>query len=316
MDFYEEIINLSEEELKERVEERISELEEKADTENEEVDTVGYVIGHNPENYDFEEYHSNPVEIIYIYAGYVPKGMRIVYGMNYDELFYLASNNGEYYYVDDDSYILDFCNFIKDIELETEYELFSYILEFCDEYFKKITDIKRSEMHKMIYKKDRYCYELEHEHVFTDFKGRGNAMCSEYTLMSNNILNVFGFESNYALGKLNVEGAERGHHAFNIIEFTEKSTGKKINAIMDYCYPVKVFDINYNVIDKSPFLGELDVPDEELMDYLTKDNHDLVFEDYGYIIIGNSVNKIAYQRNRTYSVGQDFTVGDIKVKRK
>ena len=56
--------------------------------------------------------------------------------------------------------------------------------------------------------------------------------------MSNNILNVFGFtESNCALGKLNVEeGAERGHHAFNIIEFTEKSTGKKINAIMDYCY--------------------------------------------------------------------------------
>lgn len=316
MDFLEKIRNLSEEELKETVKERIFELEKNADELNEKVDTIGYVIGHNPTNYKFDEYKSNPVSIIYIYNGYIPKGMRIVYGMYYDELFYLASNKGDYYYVDDDSYILDFCKFIKDKDLGTELEFFSYILEFCQNYFKKIEKIDRAEMYKMIYKKYRYYYEPKKEHVFTDFKDKGNAMCSEYTLMANNILNVFGFESNYALGKLNIEQGGNGDHAFNIVEYTEKSTGKKINAIMDYCSPVKIYDMNYNIIDSSPFIGILNVPNDKLIDYITKDDRELVFENYGYMIMGNSMHKIGYQRNRTYKISQYFTVGTTKVKRK
>lgn len=317
MDFYEEIMNLDDEELEEKVEERISELEEKSDEENESIDTIGYHIGYNAENYKIDKIPSTPVDLVYIYSGYIPKGMRIVYGMYYNDSTLLACSTGKYYYVDDDSYILEFCKWIKDALVTDEIELFSYVLDFIDSYLGKIElSVSREKMHKMIYRNDGWFHGLTREHVFSDFKGKGMGACSEYSLMANNILNVLGYDVSYALGKLEVEGDKSGDHAFNIIEYTERNTGKKVNAIMDFCYPVSVYDHNMNIIDKTPFIGKLDVEDSKLNEYLTTEDRTMTFQDYGYLLCGNSVMIMGYERNRHYNISKDFTVGCTKCKRK
>ena len=241
--------------------------------------------------------------------------MRIVFGMTFD-YYHIASNAGEYYYVDDDSYILDFCNYIKDQEIINEYEFFSYVLEFVDNYFGRIKDINRSDMFKMITKSGRNLYRPTRKHNFSEFKGRGNAMCTEYTLMAGNILNVFGFETSFALGKVEIGDDTSGHHAFNIIEYTEKESNRKINAIMDFAYPVQVHDKDYHPIDKAPFIGELEVEDDEIMDYLLDGDNTFTFEDYLYLLLGNSIIKLGNNKDRNYNITNEFTPETSFIKKK
>ena len=191
-----------------------------------------------------------------------------------------------------------------------------------EDYFGKIElSVSRGKMHELIMRNDEWFHYPTKEHVFSDFKGKGIAVCSEYSLVANNILNVFGYDTSYVLGKLEVEDDKRGDHAFNLIEYTKKKTGKKINVIIDFCYPVPVYNHNNEVIDKSPFIGELEVEESKLNEYLTTEDRIISFQDYGYLIFGSSTLKMGYERNRNYNISKNFEIGEeldriLKVKRK
>ena len=122
MKFYNETKNLSNEELERVVKIRINQLERKSKKENGNIDIIGYDIGYNPEIYDIKKPGKlPPVRTIYIYDGYVPKNTRYVYGITPEVFNNSYSNVGCYYYVDDDSYILDFCKYVRDKDVQNEY---------------------------------------------------------------------------------------------------------------------------------------------------------------------------------------------------
>lgn len=309
MDFLDEIKDLSDKEIEKKVQETIEELEEISYEDNGEIDTIGYKLNYNPEEFNITELELSkqfPVDIRCFYSGYIRRGLRFVYGIAYDDLG-LTSSDGRYYYIDDDSYILDFFKYIKNIEILNEHELFCVVLDFIKDYFKSIEDISRNEMFRMITKSGRIYYEPKSEHKFSEFKGRGNAMCSEYSLMACNILNVLGYDTYLVVGREHTEGKKGENHAFNFISYTEKETGKEKGALLDFANYVQVFDMNYNAIGISPFIGELEKLNEELVyDVVNNDKH-LVFEDYSYIIIGKGAYKIGYGRNRDYYISNELT---------
>ncbi len=55
------------------------------------------------------------------YNQFLPKNMKVVYGLRWDSLSGKASNRGNYYYMNDQEYLYDFCKFIKDKEIVDEY---------------------------------------------------------------------------------------------------------------------------------------------------------------------------------------------------
>ena len=217
-----------------------------------------------------------------------------------------------YDYIDDDSYVLEFCKYIRDKEVNNEYELFNYLLKFINNYFKKIKDVDRYEMFKMIKKSKRNYYSPVNEHKFSEFKGKGNAMCSEIAVVAGNILNVFGMDTHIVIGYVNEDGEEDSAHAYNLISYTETETGEEIDAIIDFSHHTEVCDINYKKIMDVPFIGEIEKLDEELVKKLVFENEILSFEDYFYMLLGNTVVKLGCQRDRNYHIGKEYEI-DCKV---
>ena len=137
MDLYKELLNLVDQQLEELIARRIKELE----TKEEQIQLIGFPLEENPTEYyltDMDPIHSFDLNIVCGYDGYIPRGTKIVYGFSYNPNNGVASNNGKYYYLDDDHYIYDFCQFIKNQEVANDYELFEYLLDFLKDYFKEI----------------------------------------------------------------------------------------------------------------------------------------------------------------------------------
>lgn len=307
MNFYEQIKDLSREDLQEKVKRRISYLEKKSKKENPEYNVLGYHVDYNPRSYEISNNTSTiSLEMRCFYNDYIRKGTKMVYGLFYNNEG-KAGNLGSYYYVDDDSYIYDFCEFIQDKDIINEYELFDYILEYLRSYFGFIKKIDRNEMFQMLYKGENSYYPPVKEHSIKDFKGKGNAMCSEYAIMAQNLLRVFGFESYFVVGNEKVTGQTPESHAFNLITFKESETGKVKHALIDFSNFVKVFDMNYHVIGESPFIGYLDYLDEEFVQSLVAGEEHLIFEDYSYFVMTDVLAKLGYDRERDYYIDNEIT---------
>ena len=318
MHFYEEIQNLTEEELKTKVKKRIQSLEKKAKKNNPGYNVLGYHVDYNPEYHELitgeDDSRSIELDLRCFYNNYIWKGTKMVYGMFYNTEG-KAGNQGSYYYIDDDSYIYDFCKFIQDKDIINEYELFDYMLEFLRDYFGHIKQIDRNEMFQMIFKDETSYYPAIHEHSIKDFKGKGNAMCSEFAVMAQNLLRFFGFESYLVIGNEGVTGHRPESHAFNLITFKEEESGERVNAVIDFSNYVSVFDINFHKIGESPFIGHLDILDEELVKRLVNGEEHLVFEDYSYFIVNETLAKLGYDRQRDYYISNHIEP-DIDVQKR
>ena len=302
MDFYRLIENLEDKEIDKIVKKRIAKLEEESKRDNPNTPTIGYMVDYNPEDYHLLEkkkFNSFGVNIRHYHFGYIHQGTKIVYGMTYNNLGQ-ARNSGMYYYMDDTSYLYDFCHFIKDKEVSNEYELMEYVLDFLQMYFGVIKMRDRDDMNQMIYKNE-YLYQAPYrKHSITDFKGQGNAMCSEYSVLAQNILSLFGFDMFLVIGR--EKTITEDSHAFNLISFIEEETQEEVNALIDYSNYVKVFDRDFHTIGRSPFIANLpDVNEEFAREFLWDEKH-LVFEDYAYYILGDQMSRLGYDRKRDYYV--------------
>lgn len=308
MNIYKRIEHLSDEELKEMVSRRIKYLECKAKRENPGFNELGYHVSENPQQFNVNHTENGAnfeVELRCFYNNYIPKGSKMVYGLYYN-MVGMAGNTGSYYYIDDDSYILDFCRFVKDKEIEDEFELFDYMLEFIRDYFGYIKEIDRSEMFQLICKDEMNYFPSQKKHSITDFKGKGNALCSEYAVMAQNLMRFFGFESYLMIGHEKVGDSKPESHAFNLINFKHSSEKKNKSAVIDFSNFVKVFDMNYQKIGEMPFIGYIDQLDQEYAEKLINQEEHMVFEDYSYYIIGDTLAKIGYDRTRDYYIDRQI----------
>lgn len=317
MDFYREIYSMELYQVDQLIHDKISHYENNPPTE---YDVVGYEVSENETKYniDISDYNKSQIElgVNCFIPGYITKDKKIVYSVTCGQDG-TVSNGGCYYYIDDDEYIYDFCHYIHDAEIVDEYELFSYILDFLQQYFKTLPTIERDTMFRVLVGKDGQSFKPIKEHSISDFKGKGNALCSEYAVLANNILNIFGIESYVVIGNIKNENEKKSDlHAYNFVSFTKGND--EVNLLLDFADYVPVRDIDDQIIDVSPFIGELDRLDNELIHSIVYDDEKLLFENYSYYVIGDTLLKVANGINREYSItsyiSSDSNIKKCKVK--
>lgn len=267
MEVLREIQKLSDEEVEEYCKERIEEFEKYYKNYSERI--IGYEVSCNP-NFLYEKETDYCVVATHcFYGGYIPLGIKIIFGFDWNGSSY--ANIGQYYYVDDTSYILEFVKYVRTKEINNEYELFDCMLDFLNNYFAKskfiqTNHIGRASMCKLISKTENTYYEPINEHSISMFKGRGNAVCTENSILAQNILSFFNIESYILIGMVDEFNTGGSDHAFNLITFTEEETNKTVNYLIDFSILIPRFDIDYNVLNYEPFMVELDELDEKFVD--------------------------------------------------
>jgi len=313
MDFYNLIKKLPYIEVVRMLNIKIKCLELKAKDLNNDSDYIGFKLDYNPTDYHLNEKEVKiNLDIKNIHTGYIPKDTKIVYGILYDPRG-LICNDGKYYYVDDDSYIYDFCRYIKDKDVKDEYHLFDYLLKFIRKYYGIIRNTNdRENMHQMICKKEMVYLEPVNIHKLSDFYKKGNAVCTEISLMAENILSVFGFNTYYVVGNIRL-GDKEEYHAYNLINYIEKESNEERNGIIDFASFTDVFDVNYNKIGEKPYIVFFDKIDKEFLDKLILDEESITYEDYDFLAL-DSLIEMKYNRDREYYISD--MVGKEKIFKK
>lgn len=302
MDFYEILHNLTTNEREIVVKARIEALE-KEDEEKHEDNTIGFLVGHQPKSF-MKEHDSFGIDMRCFYSGYIRKNSKIVYAIHYNNSG-MVTNNGNYYYMDSEDYLYDFCDYISQEEVSDIYDLLDHILYFLRNYFGFIKRQDRETMFCLLQDHNGEYLDSIKEHGISWFKGKGNAMCSEYAAMAENLLTLFGIDSYIVIGYEQTKDKEDGeYHAYNLISFEED--GEETNALIDFANFVKVLDVNFRKIGEAPFIAYLDVLDEEFVRELVYQDRHLTFEDYDYYILGDSMIQIGYDRTRDYFVNSEI----------
>lgn len=312
MDFYNEIMQFDNESAKKITKERLNYLEDNSINGR----IIGYHIGSKFSKHEVVENNGKvkfDLDISCFHPGYIKKNTKVVYGLFYDNLGN-ASNNGNYYYVDYDKYIYDFIDFILEKDVVNEIDLFGYVLDFLKEYFGVIEKIKREDMFKLILDKNEDNMDPISEHKLSSFKGKGNAMCTEYAVMAQNILSVFGIDSYLMIGTQKL-GSDLGEwHAFNLVSFVDENNIEK-SYLVDFCNCVGIFDKKFNRIGYNPFIREIDPINQKLVDEIINNNKHLVLPNYNYYVLGDSIFEITDGRFRDYNLDNNL-YGKQYVKRR
>ena len=302
MSFYNQVNGLNEDKFNELVCKRIKKLEKKSLKYNPDFNVIGYHIQENIEKhelYDTEDGPSFDLTVRCFYNTFLRKGSKIVYGIVYD-MQGNVSNTGSYYYLDDDSYIYEFCKSIQDKEIENEYQLLQSILEFCKDYYGRIYRYERDDMFKLIHKNEKEYFKPTIEHSITNFKGKGNAMCTEYSVMAQNLMRFFDIESYLVIGTERIGDTHPEGHAFNLARI--RDSGDEDCLLIDFTNPVNIYDLNFQKVGEYPFIGDLDAIDDDLVQDLVYGEKHLVYDDYAYYEIGDSQVQITYDRERDYYI--------------
>ncbi len=303
MDFLRKIQRLNDIQLQYLVENRIKLLEKEQEDKN---DTIGYLLDYNSRSnilFDCTE-EMPPIDVIAKFDGYIPKDTRIVYGLKWDFLNHIITNNGKFYYIDDDDYILEFCRYIKQKDVLDELELFDYILEFCQKYFGLIKFLDREDMIKLIYKNETTFFDPIHESVFSLFKSKGNYQCTEIGVMTQNILSFLGYDISLIIGVEKTDNNEKECHAFNLMDFKNDLTQDDTTILLDFALPIPVVNIKNEIIGEAPYVYYLDKSKDEIYsDIMYNKIPEITCENYFYMLMNEQIVLLGQGDYRHYALG-------------
>lgn len=281
MNFYNNIKDMTDEEIEKYLSYEIYNLEN-ISKENNIYGLIGYNLHFNPGKISILDKDKQAfIEEVKFHTGYVPKGTKVVFGCNTYENG-MSFNGGEYYVVDDEEYVYEFCKSIKEADVRSDEELLEFILVFLNGYLGGNGNQTRAEMFQLIMKPDCTYYDSIREHKLSDFKGKGNAVCTEYAIMANNILTVFGFDSTVVLGELKIGDNEVQDHAFNIVSYTDNEYNRN-DMLVDFSASIDVYDFSYNRIGDVPYIIDLADVDDNFFERFYYNEKHLRFDDYYYV---------------------------------
>lgn len=322
MDILETIKKISSEELARYIEERVEELS----NETKEKLVLGEDIGINPTPISLTDF-SNTLnyEVPYrsTYHKFIPIGSKIVYGLFHDEEAGIVLNNGCYYYMDDCSYINEFCEFIKDKDIKNEIDFIWIVFYFITEYFGNIMldERTREEYHQPILK-DEYSYlEPITSHMFSEFKGLGKARCTEVAVLAQNIIQFFGLNSSIIVGEIKFSDEEKfSPHSYNIVPINVDDSDETINLLVDLSCTILLHDFCSEHISKMPFIGNTGRTASETISTLLDTENGLKFDNYACISFGKSILKMKHDIQRIYILKSGIIKEDknilVKIKEK
>ena len=242
----------------------------------------------NP-NISFE---NEPYLMYDCFRGFIPKGTRIVYSTIFDGLKHTYANCGYYYYVDDESYIIDFFRFLRKRTINDDYDIFIALNDFLYDYFGKFySSNNRHTLHGLLLKNDDIYFPPLKEHSIKDFRGNGSALCSEFALLAQNILSVLGYDIIYMMSST---------HAYNIIVYDADDEYRA--TIIDFSAGVKVMDHNLAGNKMHPFIEEIPNAGDDILSQFVNDGREIVFNDYFLQDINGTLFKHYTDRIRIYGL--------------
>jgi hypothetical protein len=277
----------------------IAQAKEYSQENNEPRDTIGSIIDFNghPKIVTSENDRQDDCMICNCYVGYIPLGMRIVYGTFVNTKNKAYSNNGYYYYLDDESYVKEFFKYLHDHETEDDYDIIVLLNDFMAEYFDKSVDwITRENLHQLFWRPNGRFYPPCKEHSIQDFYGNGAAQCSEYATFAQNVLSALGFRILYLMDT---------QHAYNIIICDDKPY------VLDYSQGIEVVDACFNHKAVHPFFGEIPNATEETISDFIDEGMSLELNDYYLQEINGTLYQHKIREIRKYGIAGIPTKGDV-----
>ncbi len=265
MDVFQKILECNEEEVDSIIEYAINEAHMNAN----QVDRLGFL------NYG----KSNSV-----FKGFIPLKTRIKY----------ASINIEDYGMETTDFIYEFAHFIKKYNIHSKAALIHSLEYFVNSYFGFPGKIDRETIFNDIAWQtsttdEEYFAALDNNKL-GDLKGKGAAECTERGALVQQVLSIFGTESYYCIGCVDMDGRQEGH-CFNIVK------RKNDYALLDYGIPIVSYNEDGSFREYYPFVGSL--TNEEFLDFI---NNGVIKSFDDYFIADRQLEKTGKQR--MYVVGE------------
>ena len=291
MDLFNYLKNLDEEQIRQMIALKITELKYKSKINSKNF--IGVDCGINPAYTILEKPEDDNKAM---WFGFIPNDVKIVYSFTQNSNGY-TTNNGGYYYMSD-SIIYEFAIFAKNKEANNYLEFLDLIWEFLDKYFNNLRPPinTRSEMLSPLLRNDDWYFEPTIEHNIEIFKGRNNAMCSEFAAVAQNILSIYGYQSMFFVGSVKVEDTI-GPHAFNIAIVENNPL------LLDFMIPVSTYDLQGNEIGFSPYMGIIKDFSIEKLITTSKEKEPLSFPEYEFYLLNDKVQYHELDKKRHYALG-------------
>lgn len=199
-----------------------------------------------------------------MFKGFIPLNTRIKY----------ANLNIEDYGMESTDFIYEFAHFIKKYNINNKASLIHNLEYFVNSYFGFPGKIDRETIFNDIAWQttttdEEYFKALENNKL-GDLKGKGAAQCTERGALVQQVLSIFGTESYYCMGCVDLGDRQEGH-CFNIVK------RKNDYALLDYSVPIVSYKEDGSVRAYYPFVGTL--TNEEFLDFV---NNGVIksFDDY------------------------------------
>ena len=245
MDLFQKILECKEEDVDSIIETAINEANANA----EKVEKLGFL--------DYGKSCS-------VFKGFIPLNTRIKY----------ANLNIEDYGMESTDFIYEFAHFIKKYNINNKASLIHNLEYFVNSYFGFPGKIDRETIFNDIAWQttttdEEYFKALENNKL-GDLKGKGAAQCTERGALVQQVLSIFGTESYYCMGCVDLGDRQEGH-CFNIVK------RKNDYALLDYSVPIVSYKEDGSVRAYYPFVGTL--TNEEFLDFV---NNGVIksFDDY------------------------------------
>ena len=222
------------------------------------------------------------------FTSYIHDNVKLYYGRLREDDNRMGSA-GFYYYVNNHEFIYEFLNFIKDKSIENDIELISYAYYYTRNYFKVFGNLTRSDISALVLDSHGRFIKPTKEHSLHDFKNKGCGMCSEYSALMENILSFLGYKVSYIMGTCDKE-----LHSYNLILLDNDYY------LLDSCYCIPCYDINYNIINTVPYMMKLENYNEEQLRSFIMNGTKIETDSIYALAIDKDYYEIHEERKRVY----------------
>ena len=271
MDLLQRILECNEEEVDSIIELAIKEADSNADK----VEKLGFL--------DYGKSHS-------VFKGFIPLNARIKY----------ANLNMEDYGMESTDFIYEFAHFIRKYRINNKASLIHNLEYFVNSYFgfpgKTDRETIFNDIAWQTTTTDEEYFEALKNNKLGDLKGKGAAQCTERGALVQQILSIFGTESYYCMGCVDLGDKQEGH-CFNIVK------RKDDYALLDYSVPITSYNEDGSIRAYYPFVGTL--TNEEFLDFVSNGTIKSFDE---YYMRGKQIEKTGAQRMyivRKYEIAKE-----------
>lgn len=202
-----------------------------------------------------------------LFKGFIPLNARIKY----------SNLSIEDYGMQTTDYMYEFAHFVKQYNINSKASLIHNLEYFINSYFGMLGKGDREQIFNEVAwnttTTDEEFFAALENNKLGDLKHKGAAQCTERSALAQQILSLFGTESYYCMGCVDLGEHQEGH-CFNIVK------RKNDYAVLDYSCPVTSYSKEGAVKAYYPFVGTLS--NEEFLEF-TNNGTIKNFENYEFI---------------------------------